>query len=64
MGRDARRKLSPFSAPNRTKEVRLDESRNIFIGYILYLDVLYLDVLYLDFLNPKHMFIFINFYDI
>jgi len=54
MGRDARRKLSPFSAPNRMKEVRLDESRNIFVGYILYL----------DFLNPKHRFIFINFYDI
>jgi hypothetical protein len=54
MGRDARRKINPFSTPNWTKEVRLDESRNIFIGYIVYV----------DFLNPKHMFIFINFYDV
>ena len=54
MGRDARRKLNPFSAPNRTKEVRLDESRNIFIRYILYL----------EFFNPEHGFNFINFYDI
>jgi hypothetical protein len=46
--------LNPFSAQNRTKEVRLDESTNIFIRYILYL----------DFLNPKNRFNVINFYDI
>jgi hypothetical protein len=54
MRMDARRKINPFSVPNWTKEVRLDEYRNIFIGYIVFV----------DFLNPKHRFSFIKIYDV